>query len=392
MNRFQKSTPARPVEGGCPSPRSGHLAFRYFVGALWLGIGASICAQTTSLPKQDAITGTNGSVIVGTLRSLDASGAKMDVILPSGGAGTINIAPSNMESIDFAAFPGEEDAMAATGAEALPKMRALFTRVERYLTVPNSRTGDIALRLAGLLLTTDKQVDWNESLTLIERVMAKDWDHARRQKARRVRLSALIKLGRAAEATAEARQLLEQADDEELLIEANWIIANSTFAELKELQKENPRWYQDERVKPRRAALYQEALDSFLYPSLFAFRNQESSARGLWGAVELYEFCEEADFAAKRAFDLVQLYPKSSFAPKAQELLKKYEDQKVPAPAPSPAETPAAEEAVAAPPTVTSTDIPAAAKPEEEMSEREKRRLKRREQEKSKSGETAPAP
>lgn len=139
--------------------------------------------------------------------------------------------------------------------------------------------------------------------------------------AKEGRLRALVATGRAGEAVREAEQIASMTEDPAVLIEAKYILAEAAGTSLKKLLEDNPRWEEDLNVIPERNRLYHEAVDLFLYPSLFEGSQAEAAARGLWGAVGIYQLTGEAANALECARDITILYPGTKYAAPAKELI-----------------------------------------------------------------------
>ena len=94
------------------------------------------------------------------------------------------------------------------------------------------------------------------------------------------------------------------------------------FESLKQLQTENPKWEEDDTVRPDRNRLYHRTVDQFLWPYLFHGTREESAARGLIAAAEVYQL--GGDDAAARACleDVIQLYPATRQAAEANQRAK----------------------------------------------------------------------
>ena len=106
-----------------------------------------------------------------------------------------------------------------------------------------------------------------------------------------------------------------------MLIEAKYILATAADASLRKLLTDNPRWAEDSHVIPERHRLYNEALDLYLYPSLFAGSESEAAARGLWGAASIYLLAGESQKALECARDIAALYPHTKTASQAADLI-----------------------------------------------------------------------
>ncbi len=84
---------------------------------------------------------------------------------------------------------------------------------------------------------------------------------------------------------------------------------------------DNPRWQEDPFATPERNRLYDEALALYLYPALFFGSEINAAARGLWGAVEIYQFAGDLKQALEASRDLVSIYPETVYASQAQALI-----------------------------------------------------------------------
>jgi hypothetical protein len=167
---------------------------------------------------------------------------------------------------------------------------------------------------------------------MFERLEKADWNESRRDAAGRGRLLALIAVGRAAEAVDQAKQLAVNAEDPATLIEAKYVLAQGSFQDLRKLLEDNPRWEQDDNVRPERNRLYHETIDLFLFPFLFHGAEQGPATRGLAGAMDFFIFMKEPAHAAEIARDLTVLYPGTPESKTAAQFLASQ-----PKPSPSPA-------------------------------------------------------
>jgi tetratricopeptide (TPR) repeat protein len=286
----------------------------------------------TAARGQDVIHRANGTRQPGKVVGIDDRALKVEVLLiPGQPAATVTIPRSEVVRVDFAEAEAERRLLAAGRAADPQQVAATWQQKQAYLRFPNSNAGAFALLHAHQLLRTKGREQ--EAFSLYERIASNDWSEARRDEAGRGKLSAMIATGRAAEAVEHARQLAINAEDPATLIEAKHVLAEASLKQLRELLEENPRWEEDEHVRPERHRLYHETLDLLLFPFLFYGSESEQAARGLWRATELYRLVGEAEQATETARDIAVLYPGTSFAGKAQKLLTS-------ATAPAPAKTP----------------------------------------------------
>jgi hypothetical protein len=224
------------------------------------------------------------------------------------------------------------------------------------------------LQFAAAILNSELPDHVKLSFEVFQTIETTDWNRERRHAARRGRFNAMLNLGLMEEAMAEAHRVADDPnqEDPELLILARMMLGDLAFRELKEIEKEHPRWDQDDEVRPQRNACYDRALDHYLFAHLYHGDQTESAARGLWAAIQVMRHGGETAAAAARAHDLLALYPGTPEAASAEPLAKE-----APAPPPEESEEEAkpADEAEAgkpeAPPESSDGDVgPDAASPE----------------------------
>jgi hypothetical protein len=132
----------------------------------------------------------------------------------------------------------------------------------------------------------------------------------------------MLRLGRAAEAMAEAMELERTSEDPAVLIEAKFVLAEASLQDFKKLLKNNPRWQEDEFVRPEHDRLYHATLDLLLFPYLFHGTEEAQAARGLSRAIEMLTLSGEIPEAIELAQDLVFLYPETAPAASARSFLE----------------------------------------------------------------------
>jgi hypothetical protein len=106
-----------------------------------------------------------------------------------------------------------------------------------------------------------------------------------------------------------------------LLAEARFAIGFLQSARLLELLQENPRWQEDDFVRPERNRLHDSALDGLLGAALLPGVPSEIAARALLGALRVYEMEGNLPHAKAVATDLASLHPTSNEANSAREWL-----------------------------------------------------------------------
>jgi len=228
---------------------------------------------------------------------------------------------AQVDYIDFAPLPGEIEALEnpeATGAQALVE---LWKQRRMHVHRPNSTAGQLGLLVAQEYLKSDNDYDFKLALDLYTTLENEAWKEEARNAAREGRLRALIALKRLDEAMTEARKLAAESEDSRMLIEAKFVLARADFEKLKQLVKENPKWPEDDVIRPEIQALYHSTVDQFLFPYLFHGTESESAARGLMSAASVYSLFEKFTLANACAEDVIALYPQTSRAEDAKKLL-----------------------------------------------------------------------
>ncbi len=317
--------------------RTTPAAYRPLSTAHWLLLLTTHCLLLTAAPAQDRVHLKDGRVAQGRILNLAKPRINMELQIP-GGRGTAkrDFDAELVEFIDFAPLPGEAEALANP---ADPKQQETLLKLWQEKSVrlpwPANNAGDIGLALANELF---KQSDSNlveRAFRIYSLIEKDDWDEARRAKAKTGRLRSLIALKRIDEAIREAQIVARESEDPALLIEAQLVIAKADFEKLKRFEADHPRWDQDDELTEERTKLYHQVLDQFLHTPLFHGSIEDRAAEALWQVIEVHqsqsipssqddlpnESPQDTTFALERAKDLIQLYPKTPEAAKAQTLL-----------------------------------------------------------------------
>lgn len=227
----------------------------------------------------------------------------------------VTIPLSKIQQIEFASDPALERAL-ASGDETI--LRGLWERWRGWMRMPRSPAPRVALALAEARLRAKNP---GAALELFREIEASAWDESSRFAAKPGRLRAMIAMGQADEAAREAEELAKISEDPAVLIEANHIRAQTAEALLRKLLEENPRWQEDLFIIPERDRLHHLALDLYLHPALFHGQLEEPAARGLWGAIGIYQLSGELEAARELARDIAALYPARPEAQKAKDFL-----------------------------------------------------------------------
>lgn len=283
-------------------------------------------AIARSALAEDTLFFSNGEKRVGNIVSVDPVSFRLEVPLP-GPAGaapvkaTVTIPRRDVQQIEFAADPERERFLAQAQPSQLPQMQALWKRWEPFLGIARSPAGDVGLACGNLLLASGSEDNARTALDMFHLMEASAWSQDVRMAAKQGRLRAMIATGNAADAVNDARELAKLSEDPAVLVEAKFILAEAADKELRKLIADNPRWEEDVNVIPERHRLYHSALDEYLFPALFFGSGQAAAARGLWGAVGVYNFTGEQHHALECARDIVRLYPSTPQAAKAKEFI-----------------------------------------------------------------------
>ncbi|MEO8350151.1 MAG: hypothetical protein ABI680_00380 [Chthoniobacteraceae bacterium] len=264
----------------------------------------------------DAIFLRDGQRRAGRVTKLDAESFTFDVpLVPGQPAAIVRIPRSSVSQIEFAPNEAREQYLRKSTPAQISEIDRWYRQQKDFLTIPRSPIGRVGIRLGELRLAKGEA---ESALAIFQEIESASWSEGDRFKAKQGRLRAMIAVGRAAEAIDEARELAKSAEAPEILIEANFILAQAADQELRKLIEENPRWREDDRIRPKRDRLYHQAADFYLHPYLFFGSRAETSARSLWKLVQLYEFTADQEIALETARDLIALYPETEQAVEAE--------------------------------------------------------------------------
>ncbi len=282
------------------------------------------------LSAQDVLFMRSGEKRSGKLAGLDAAQFRLQVPLPpppgapSGAApmfASVSIARGDVEYIEFGSEPEWAVLIKSASGQKLSDVELSWTKASSWLSVPRSPSARIGNLLGDLQLRSGDPAQATRALELFKKIEAEAWSPDDKMVARQGRLRAMVATGNAKDAVNEAIELAGITENPAVLIEAKYILATAADSSLRTLLEKNPRWQEDLFVIPERHRLYHEALDLYLYPSLFAGSEAEASARGLWGAVGIYQLAGESLSALECARDITALYPGTKAARSATEFI-----------------------------------------------------------------------
>lgn len=282
-------------------------------------IARLLCLIVATAAGQDVVHLQDGRALHGRLDRLASHEIVLVETLP-GGRGTArrSLLPDDIRFIDFAALPGETEAL-ADPAQQERRLLELWQEKSVHLGRPASNAGVIGLALVRECLRRKDPLLAERALRIGDLVAREDWDQRRRSEARRGCLRALLQLRRLDEAVAEAQRVARSEDDPDLLLEAGLVLAQAEFERLRQFEAEHPRWRDDEAHTAERTRLYHRTLDLFLRLPLFHGSAEERAAEALWGAVQVHRFAGETEAANDRHQDLLALYPNTAAATRAKQ-------------------------------------------------------------------------
>lgn len=226
---------------------------------------------------------------------------------------------STIEFVDFEVSEAEERLMRERSP--LSALRDLWESKSKWLGVPRSNAGEVALLVADGLLESGEQAKVEVAISTYMTVEERDWNEFRRARGQQGRLRSLLALGRADEALAGAKAVAETAEDPTILVETRLVMAQASRRQFEAALEEFPKWREDDEVKNEVMELFHSTIDQFLYPCLFHGSVESPAAEGLWNAAEVYVLAGEPEAADKCAEDILALYPETEFATHARQLL-----------------------------------------------------------------------
>ena len=323
---------------------------------------------------QDVLEMKTGSSRTGKIISFDERFIRLELDLAAqGGSSARSVASialprGDVLSIAFASNSQRDAAIRSASAQDIDALDGYWKEFKPWLEMSRSPSGSIACALGNALLATKERKNADRALELFTLVEEKAWQDSDKARAREGRLRAMTATGKAAKAIEEAKALAAETEDPEILIEANYLLAQAAEKELKDFLKENPRWDIDTSVIDQRHRLYNRVLELYLYPSLFFGTNNEKAARGLWGAIGIYRASGEERLAIETSRDIHILYPKTQEAERARAYLASLKPEQLRADS----EAEARKEMPESPPNEASPPPQKAAKPAKEKKKKPK--------------------
>jgi hypothetical protein len=291
---------------------------------LLLALAMPIHAQQPAAQAEQVLTlGTGATVKCKILSSNDTAVTIQYQVNAGQAPQTREVAWAEVLHIDFTLDDEFHQLLATTTLQKDSiKMLARWQQDRPMLSRPKHPIGDLGLAFARQAITHPDELLKRKALELCSEIQFSDWSNTRRDHARWLRIRLLDTLKQTADAASEADFFSkdEQADPL-LLMNAHLYLAENKHQALRDLERDNPLWEEDDLVRPDREALFHASLDHYLRPSLFFGTLEDTATRGLWGAVQLLTMDQDIPAAGDRARDIIQLYPASKLATEAQNFL-----------------------------------------------------------------------
>ncbi len=299
---------------------------------IWCIIFCVLFALSTKSQAGDVLHLKNGKKAVGEIEQITNKfvSFRMSIDLGRGKRGAVkrSVSLKEIDFIDFGLLENEAALLKGVNEKSPTALRKLWDLKVPYLGQPKSNTGAVGLLLAGRLLKTDSTYQWKDAMALYDLIGLKSWDEEDRKAARIGRLRGLVVQGKLEEALTRAKGEIDEAKDEKVIIEAEFISGEIALLKLKALQDKHPKWQDDDEVLLERQRIYHQSLDHFLNASLFHATREAEAVRGLMEAVRLYRFAGKHKQARECLEDVVRIYPDTSTANQAAEQLKQYDEIK----------------------------------------------------------------
>jgi hypothetical protein len=285
-------------------------------------VGSAV-AQVSEVSDTIFMSDAAGTRRVGRIVGIDENSLKVQMTLPNGAVATVGVPRSQVSRVEFAPNAALTKLIASPAAANAGTLGTEWQKWKPFLAIPKSPAAAVGNAYASALLSTGDVKLAPQALEIFKSIEQSAWSEADEGIAKQGRLRALVATGHAADAVAEAEALAREAEDPTVLIEAKFILAEAAQQKLRKLVEDNPRWSEDPVVRPEHDRLTNEALDLYLHPYLFLGSETDAASRGLWGAVQIYQFTGDKLNAIESARDLTALYAGTRYAALAKEYLDK---------------------------------------------------------------------
>ncbi len=313
--------PPRPLPDALPNFRQPWPASARVLTVLAVLLGSSL----TALPAQDSVVLKNGRKAGCQVLDFTAEALKISYQPTPGAAAAERLVPlAEVDYVELAPLPGETEAFAQAIREGRSEpLVSFWIRRLPWLNRPRTNAGEIGLVYAELLSRVSTVDRMERALKIYSQIETADWNPGRRGRAQAGRLRVMLRQGRVEEVRPLAEGLLEKSGDPRVLIELRHVIGEAAAASLTQLEKDHPRWQEEDELVPRHTQLLNDALDGYLFPHLFHGAEEDLAARGLWAAAQLSAAQKDLLQATDWSTDLTNLYPASPEAAAAKTWLAK---------------------------------------------------------------------
>ncbi len=258
--------------------------------------------------------------------SADSKGLVVDKTLAAGL--TTRIIPfSDLSGIEFTLAPRELELHQKPESAAAPALKIIWDARSATMTLNGSNAAETGLALAKSLRLSGESSSLDDASKILDQIRGQDSSEHRKDLARAeqttIDFMRTLKSGNAEAIDKLAWKITEETGNTDAMLLATSYLTDRHFTDLKKIVDDNPRWIEDDEIKPVRDRLYNLALDFALYPSLFLGTHETESAIGLKKASDIYQFTGENMLATKVLEDLAALYPSSEAAKETAPLLAK---------------------------------------------------------------------
>lgn len=256
----------------------------------------------------------------------DAKGLVVDKTLATGM--TTRVIPfSDLAGIEFTFAPRELELHQKPEAASAPALKVIWDARAATMTLGGSNAAETGLALAKALRLSGEISSLEDASKILDQIRGQDSSEHRKDLARAeqttIDFMRTMKSGDNKAIDKLAWKITEESGNPDAMLLATAYLADRHFIDLQKIVDDNPRWIEDDEVKPVRDRLYHLALDFALYPSLFLGTHESESAMGLKKASEIYGFTGENLLAKKVLEDLAALYPLSDPAKETAPVLAK---------------------------------------------------------------------
>lgn len=315
-----------------------HLSICSLVLALFLVEIATAAAPTPeqiqafvrNRPELDEISWkepSRGAPLKVRIMQANAQSLTVEKTLPAGMT-TRTVPFSDLADVSFSFTPRELTLHREPAVASIPPLRVYWETRSATLRFAGSNVGDTGLVLAKSLRLAGDPASLAEATKILDQIRGQDPMKHRVELASSEQMTIDFILaqqrGKTEEIDKLAWEITEKATHNDATLLATAFLADRHFSQLKATEEANPRWIEDDEVRPLRERLYHLSLDFALYPSLFMGMRQAESSAGLKRVAEIHEFTGAKLLAMKALEDLAALYPDTPAAAETAPLLARY--------------------------------------------------------------------